>query len=170
MKRRVWMQRSGLGSAAAVLAATVAMVVPTGASAWKWIFQDFFAAQSGATGSAFAVAKKCKGGKLGFYKFESRAEGAGGDTEFQVEVTLDLPVFEKFKRFRDVDVEVRASQNFDPMIVNEILNAYTDFWEGGESRWEPGEITFRHPELVVFGNQILSQGVHKEDFKPKDRC
>lgn len=116
------------------------------------------------------MAKKCHGGKLGYYNFRSIATGQGGQTEFTVDVRLDLPVFEQWKKFRDVNVSVQASQDFDPNVVAEIAGAYTDFWEGGKSKWEPGEITFRHPKLVVFGNQILSQGVHKEDFKPKDKC
>ena len=152
------------------LVVAAALLAPSGASAWKWVFQDFFAVQGGGIGSAFAVAKKCKGGKLGYYKFRSAAGGYGGETEFEIEVTLKLPVFEKWKPFKDVNVQVQASDNFDQATVIAIVNAYTDFWEGGESKWEPGELTFRHPELVVFGNQILSQGVHKEDFKPKDKC
>ncbi len=170
MSDRIGARKAAVLGAVTALACAGALLVPSGASAWKWVFQDFFDVKGGGIGFAYAVAKKCKGGKLGYYKFESRAGGSGGDTEFEIEVTLDLPVFNKEKPLKDVNVAVKHSANFDEATVIAIVNAYTDFWEGGSAEWSPGEITFHHPELVVFGNQILSEGVHKEDFEPKDKC
>lgn len=158
-------------AALVVLACAALLVLPARGFGWKWVANDFFAVgASGGTGAARAVAKKCHGGKLGYYKFRSIAIGAAGDTELTVEVRLDLPVLPRWKPVRDVNLRVATPPSFDPSVTAEIVSAYTDFWEGSESKWEPGEISFRHPELVVFGSQILSEGVHKEDFKPKDKC
>ena len=163
-------RRAPLAAILVAVAFAVALIAPASASAWKWVFNDFFASQGGGAGAAEAVAKKCHGGKLGYYNFRSTATGEGGETEFTVEVKLDLPVFEKWKSFKNVNVSVDHSENFDPNVAAEIAGAYQDFWEEGESKWEPGELTFRHPKLVVYGQEILSKGVHKEDFKPKDKC
>ena len=166
--------RAGLAARVAgsvtVLALTVALIAPVGASAWKYVFQDFFEIQGGGIGAAFAVAKKCNGGKLGYYNFRSKAGGFGGETEFEIEVKLDLPVFEKFKSIKDVHITIDASDDFDPNVINEILNAYGAFWDDTKAKWSPGELTFKHPDLIVFGNLVLAQGTHLEDFKPKDKC
>ena len=58
----------------------------------------------------------------------------------------------------------------DPATIAEISSAYGAFFDGIETKWSPGELLFKHPPLVVFGNEILSEGKHLEDFKPKDKC
>ena len=116
------------------------------------------------------VAKKCKGGKLGYYKFVSIAHAEGGDTELSVEINADLPVFSQWKPLKNPQVSIQASDDFDPNVVAEIASAYGDFFDGIETKWSPGDLLFKHPALIVFGNEILSEGKHLETFKPKDKC
>jgi hypothetical protein len=154
----------------AVLGLAAAAIAPTGASAWKYVFQDFFDVQGGGIGAAYAEAHKCHGGKLGYYKFRSSAGGYGGETELTIEIKADLPVFREFKPLKDVHINIEASPNFDENTINEIANAYGAFFDGIEAKWSPGELLFRHPDLIVFGTTILHEGKHLEDFKPKDKC
>ena len=154
-----------------VLALTVALVAPVGASAWKYVFQDFFEIQGGAIGAAFAVAKKCNGGKLGYYNFHSKAGGfAGRDRIRDRRSSSTCRCSRSSSRSKDVDITIDASDDFDPNVINEILDAYGAFWDDTKARWSPGELTFKHPDLIVFGNLVLAQGTHLEDFKPKDKC
>ena len=93
-----------------------------------------------------------------------------GRDRVQERVKLDLPVFEKFKSTKDVQINVDASDDFDQNVINEIIGSYGAFWDDTKARWSPGELTFKHPDLIVFGNLVLAQGTHLEDFKPKDKC
>ena len=163
--------RGGLAGSILVAALVIAIAIPASAGAWKYVFNDFFAVQGQGIGTAFAVAKKCKGGKLGYYDFRSAAGGFGGtDTEFEIVLEAKLPVFAKWKPLKDQTLEINASDDFDPATIAEISSAYGAFFDGIETKWSPGELLFKHPPLVVFGNEILSEGKHLEDFKPKDKC
>jgi len=153
-----------------VLACVVVLSAPGAASAWKWTFQDFLEEKGQAFSSSLITARKCHGGKLGPYKFRAINYTTSGNVQLTFEVTAELPVTPKFKSIKDVDVGFQASEQFHPGILAAIAEAYGAFFDQTNVRWDPGDLTFKHPALIVFGSEILSEGVHKEDFKPKDKC
>jgi hypothetical protein len=155
-----------------VLAVVVvtALAVPSSASAWRYKFQDFFDTSGVATASSVIKAKKCHGGKLGNYKFVSRVASVSGSTELHLEVKARLPVTEKFKPLKDIEVNVEASDNFDPGILAELAQATGDFWDTVEARWKPGKLKFKHGSLVFRGVEVVPPGKNKVKFKPKRGC
>jgi hypothetical protein len=155
---------------AIAIAAVAALAVPSSAAAWHYKFQDFFDTSGGAVAASVIKAKKCHGGKLGNYKFVSRVVSSAGDSELELEVKNKLPVTEKFKPLTDIEVNVLASENFDPSVVAEVVRATGDFWETVSARWKPGKLTFKHGSLVIFGNETLAPGKNTVDFKPKPGC
>lgn len=140
------------------------------ASGWTEKLLSFSDANSGGRAKASVKLSKCNGGKLGTYSLLGIVYGYAGDTEIFHRVKADVSVRERWRPFRDVSVELDVPKDFDPNITAEIVSAYGDFYDGIETRWSPGELEIRHPELRVFGAQILAPGVHKEDFKPKPGC
>ena len=152
------------------LVGVLALVAPSSASAWKYKFQDFFDTSGGAATASVIKAKKCKGGKLGNYNLVSRVFSGAGDTELLLEVRSRLPVTEKFKPLTDIEVNVEASDNFDPSIIAELTQATGAFWETVSARWKPGKLTFKHGSLVIFGNEVLPAGKNTVPFKPKPGC
>jgi hypothetical protein len=160
----------------ALAAATVALAMvaaPTPAHAWKYVFQDFFAASgSGATGSK-TVAKKCKGGKTGYYKLVGNAASITGSFEIEIHLKADLPVFPKFQQLRNVDFSLDVTgSNLPPNYEAELLNAYGNFYETLFAQYvaKKDKIIFRHQGIVLFGQQVLEPGEHAEPFKPKQGC
>jgi hypothetical protein len=153
-----------------VLVGVAALAAPGSASAWKYKFQDFFDTSGGAAAASVIKAKKCHGGKLGNYKLVSRVAGFATQTELELEVRATLPVTERRKRLKDVEVEVDASSNFDPMVIAEMTQATADFWSGVSVRWKPGKLKFKHPSLIFSGAQVLAPGKNTVDFKPKPGC
>jgi hypothetical protein len=152
------------------VAAVAALVIPSSAGAWHYKFQDFFDTSGGAVAASVVKAKKCHGGKLGNYKLVSRVISSAGDTELFLEVKSKLPVTEKFKPLTDIEVNVQASDNFDPSILAEITSATGDFWETVSARWKPGKLKFKHGSLVIFGSETVAPGKNTVDFKPKPGC
>lgn len=152
------------------VAAVAVLVIPSSAAAWHYKFQDFFDTSGGAVAASVIKAKKCHGGKLGNYKFVSRVVSSAGDSELELEVKNKLPVTEKFKPLTDIEVNVQASENFDPNIVAEMIRATGDFWETVSARWKPGKLTFKHGSLIIFGSETLAPGKNTVDFKPKPGC
>jgi hypothetical protein len=158
------------------LVGVTALAAPAAASAWHHKFQDFLQLTPNASSAAVTTAKKCHGDKFGTYKFRSRAEGQGGQTEFAVDVRAKMPVTEKYKRMRDVEVVVESSQNIDPMIPIAISEGLTDFFDGTEVRWKPhpSHLVFDHPALVYtfFGSpvEVVPAGKFAVKFKPKPGC
>jgi hypothetical protein len=157
-----------------VLVAGIAAIMVLGssgsASAWQYKFQDFFDTYKSANASSVIKAKKCHGGKLGLYNFVSRVYSGAGDTELFLRVKAKLPVTEKFKLLQQVDVQVEASPNFNPDMIAQLVQGTGDFWDGVKARWKPGKLTFSHPALVLFGNQVLAAGKNTVAFKPKQGC
>jgi hypothetical protein len=150
---------------ALALALAVALVLPSTASAWKWTFRTFNLG-GGTTGSVTAT--KCKGGKIGFYNYH----GQLGNSQIQHDVTAKMPAFAKFRDMKNVVLTVSgpAVTSLPPEIVAEIVNAFTAFYENTTTRYKKNKITFKHPELVLFGSQVLQPGTHTEKFKPKPGC
>jgi hypothetical protein len=159
-----------------VLAGVAALAIPSAASAWHYKFLDFLQLTPNASGAGVTTAKKCHGDKFGTYKFRSRAEGQGGQTEFAVDVRAKLPVTEKYKPIRDVEVVVESSSNIDPMIPAAISEGLADFFSGTEVRWKPhpSHLVFDHPALsyTFFGNpvEVVPAGKFAVKFKPKPGC
>jgi hypothetical protein len=91
------------------IAAVAALAAPSSAAAWHYKFQDFFDTSGSASAASVIKAKKCKGGKLGNYKFASRVSSILQSTELFLEVKAMLPVTEKFKPMKDIEVMVEAS-------------------------------------------------------------
>lgn len=151
-------------------AGAVMLASPGLATAWHYKFQDFFETTGGAAASSVIKAKKCHGGKLGDYKLVSRVASVSTSTELEYEVRATLPVTEKRKRLKDVEVEIDASSNFDPVVLAELTKATADFWNGVSARWKPGKLIFKHPSLVFFGAQVLQPGKNTVDFEPKPGC
>jgi hypothetical protein len=165
--------RGRLALAIAAIAVAIAVAIPAPAAGWKWVFQDFNIAGGGSGAAAFrAVAKKCKGGKLGFYDFVNRAAVVNPTFELHYEVTADMPVFSKFRQMKKVEFTAETSGNIDPNVVAEIVRAYGDFYEGIFARYvqKKNRIIFRHQGIVLFGQQSLAPGEHVEPFKPKRGC
>jgi hypothetical protein len=152
------------------LTGVLALSVPSSAPAWKYKFQDFFDTAGGAAAASVIKAKKCHGGKLGNYDFASRVASVAGDTELHFEVLAKLPVTEKFKPLTHVEVTVEAVGNFDPALLDQMRDAAFEFWSGTSARWKPGKLTFKHPSLVMFGNEVVAAGKNTVDFKPKPGC
>lgn len=156
---RAWLSIVAVGLAIAL--------VPTSASAW---YEKLHGFTDGTRVGVGVKLKKCQGGKLGDYKlFSSAYVGLEEGDLFQV-LTATFSVRDRWRPLRDIRFEIEAPANFDPAVTAEILNAYGSFYDSIETRWSPGEIEIRHGELSVFGAQILSSGVHKENFKPKPTC
>jgi hypothetical protein len=147
-----------------------ALALPTSASGWKWVFQDFnFGAQGGGV-AGHAEAKKCKGGKLGFYEFISTVTSQS----LQHQVTADLPVFAKFRQIKNVVLTFQGSAwtSLPPEFQAGILGAYQPFYDGIFAKYKArkNKLLFRHPALVLFGNQVIPAGISSAKFKPKDKC
>jgi hypothetical protein len=153
-----------------VLVGVMALAAPNSASAWKYKFQDFFDTSGGAAAASVIKAKKCHGGKLGNYDFASRVASVAGDNELHLEVLAKLPVTEKFKPLTQIEVTVEAVGNFDPALIDQMRDATFEFWSGTSARWKPGKLTFKHPSLVIFGNEVVAAGKNTVDFKPKPVC
>ncbi|MGH2960951.1 MAG: hypothetical protein ACRDL3_01970 [Solirubrobacterales bacterium] len=153
-----------------LIVAVVALAAPSAASAWRYKFQDFFDTSGGAAASSVIKAKKCHGGKLGNYKLVSRVASVAQTTELHYEVKATLPVTEKFKPLKDIEVTVEASDNFDPDVLTELSNATAEFWKTVSARWKPGKLKFKHGSLVVFGAEVLPPGKNTVKFKPKPGC
>jgi hypothetical protein len=154
-----------------------ALAAPGSASGWHYKFLDFFDfAPPNASGTSVIKAKKCHGGKLGTYKYRSRTEAQGGETELAIEVRAKLPVTEKFKPIKDVEVIVEASDNIDPVIPVEISEKLADFFSGTEARWKPNKhkLIFDHPALSFsfgfFEQHVLPAERVAVKFKPKPGC
>jgi hypothetical protein len=152
------------------VAAVAALVIPSSAAAWRYKFQDFFDTSGGAAAASVIKAKKCHGGKLGNYKFVSRVSSESASTSLLLEVKSKLPVTEKFKPLKDIEVNVEASDNFDPSILAELTRATGDFWDTVSARWKPGKLIFKHGALVIFGTETLAAGKNTVEFKPKPGC
>jgi DNA-binding transcriptional regulator of glucitol operon len=169
LPRKVRRRRSPV---AVLLAALViaAIAAPAPAAAWKWVFQDFNVSSQGSSVAGRAVAKKCKGGKLGFYDFTSIVTSES----LHHEVHADLPVFAKFKQLKNVQLSFEGSAwtNLPPNIQAEILTAYGNFYDTTFARYaaKKNKLIFRHQGLVLFGNQAFPPGEHAEKFKPKPKC
>lgn len=154
------------------LAALIAGVLAGPAAAWKHVFQDFGLSGQGSAQAFRAVAKKCKGGKIGWYDFVGRASVISQSLELHYEVKADLPVFAKFRQLRKVEFKVDTSGNFDPNVTAEIARAYAEFYGRTRARYvaRKNRIIFLHQGIVLFGNQVLAPGRHAEPFKPKQGC
>ncbi|MQA74185.1 MAG: hypothetical protein GEU88_07590 [Solirubrobacterales bacterium] len=144
--------------------------MPASASAWKYVFQDFIDARGAGVSAGHTSAKKCSGRMLGTYDFVSRVHSEGGETQITQVAHADLRVTRKWHRLKDVNLTIQASDDFDPEIIAELADAYTDFWETLFVRWSPGELHIRHQGIVVFGSQLLEPGQPTEKFKPKRGC
>jgi hypothetical protein len=157
---------------ALVAIAIAAMLAPGPAAAWKHVFQDFTLGGGDGAAAFRAVAKKCKGGKLGYYNFDNRAAVVNSSFELHYEATAKLPVFPKFRQLKKVEFKAEATGNIDPNVIAEIVQAYGTFYEGMFSRYvaKKNRIIFRHQGIVLFGNQVLAPGEHRERFKPKRGC
>jgi hypothetical protein len=153
-----------------LLVAVAALAVPGTASAWHYKFQDFFDTSGSGSAASVIKAKKCHGGKLGNYKFVSRVVSVAGDSELLLEVKAKLPVTEKYKPLKDVDVRADASDNFDPNVLAEMVSATGNFWDTVEARWKPGKLKFKHGSLVMFGAEVVPPGKNTVKFKPKRGC
>jgi hypothetical protein len=153
-----------------LIVAVTALVVPSTASSWHYKFQDFFDTYGSANAASVIKAKKCHGGKLGNYKFASRVVSTAGETELFLEVKAKLPVTERFKPLKDVEVSAEASDNFDPHVLAEVVSATGNFWDTVEARWKPGKLKFKHGSLVMFGSEVVPPGKNTVKFKPKRGC
>jgi hypothetical protein len=71
---------------------------------------------------------------------------------------------------KDIEVNVEASDNFDPSLIAQMTEATGNFWDAVETRWKPGKLKFRHGSLVIFGAEVLAPGTNTVDFKPKPGC
>ena len=165
-------RRARIALATAVTALAL-VAAPTPAHAWKYVFQDFFAASGSAATGSKTVAKKCKGGKTGFYKLVGNAASISGSFEIEMHLKADLPVFPKFQQLKNVDFSLEVTgSNLPPNYEAELLNAYGQFYETLFSRYvaKKNRIIFRHQGIVLFGQQILEPGEHAEPFKPKQGC
>lgn len=151
-----------------VLATALAcLVLASPAAAWKEVMTDFNYGET----AGRAVAEKCKGGKLGYYDFTARAASSVGDFFFEVEA--DMPVFSKWRQFKDVHVAVQ-SDAFDvlpPQFQIEFVNAWGTFYDTIFTRYvaKKDELEFRHQGLSLFGGGF-PPGESEVKFKPKQGC
>ena len=90
------MLRTLLALIATLLAGSLVAVTP--AHAWQYEFQDFFEEENGGLASSYAEASKCRGGKLGRYRFQSRTEGRAGDIQVVHRVRAKLPVTRRWRQ------------------------------------------------------------------------
>ena len=143
------------------------LVLAASAAAWKEVMADFNTGQT----AGHAVAKKCKGGKLGFYDLELRAASSVGDFFFEVEAKM--PVLSKWTQFKDVQIAVH-SEAFDvlpPHFQVEFVNAWGNFYDTMFTRYlaKKDELKFRHQGLSLFGGGF-PPGESEVKFKPKQGC
>lgn len=166
--------RSKLASLLIAISLAAAAFTPASAGAWKWVFQDFSLSSTGGASSFRAVAKKCSGGKLGYYDFVNRgATVTSPGFEIHTEALAEMPVFAKFRQMRNVSFTVEtAGSSLPPDFIAAMVNAFSEFYENMFVRYVPKKdrLTFRHQGIVLFGQQVLQPGEHTEPFKPKNAC
>lgn len=163
-------RRLSISFAALLVVGAIALAPTSPAAAWTDTLHEFTGAEKGASVTARLKLKKCQGGKLGTYELKGGIYVTFGDEELLQQIRADVSIRESWRPIRDVDLRFEVPKDFDPDITAAILDAYGRFYESIETRWSPGELEVRHGELTVFGSEILSPGVHKEDFKPKPGC
>jgi hypothetical protein len=136
------------------------------------VFQDFFISGGGGGSAFYAVAKKCSGGKLGYYKLVNRASTVISSGELHYELHADMPVFAKFRQMRDVNFTATSSFQYPPGFLEEIIRAYSEFYENMFVRYaaKKDKLIFRHQGLVLFGQESFPPGEKATAFKPKPKC
>lgn len=155
-----------------MVAIAAVALVPTPAAAWKHVFQDFFISGGGGGSAFYAVAKKCSGGKLGYYKLVNRASTVISTGELHYELHADMPVFGMFRQMRDVNFTATTDFQLPPDFLEEIIKTYSDFYETMFVRYaaKKDKLIFRHQGIVLFGVQSLEPGEKATPFKPKPKC
>ena len=150
----------------------VALIAPSGSSAWHYTFQDLFRVQSGAIGTARATAKKCNGGKLGTYDYRSFVGASGQSFELDFEILAALSVRDSWRRLKRVEVEYTAT-NYPADLAEQAATALEQFHETVFTRFKGGKhpkLLVRHGELVMFGNVVVESDESKTKFDPKPGC
>jgi hypothetical protein len=156
----------------------MALLVPTSASAWHQVFQDFFDVKGSTIAAGRATAKKCgPGGLTGSYDYRSSvvsSSGAGGP-ELEFEILAKLSVREHWRKLKQVEVNYTAT-NFPQDIAEQAAVALDDFHETVYTKYKPakkgdgGRLLIRHGALEMFGSEVVAPDESKVKFDPKRGC